>query len=398
LHGTPPVPSLHGNLASYEELIEENRVLKNLVSRVHAHPDLAAVANSSGVTNLVVEPPAAAEKETLLSNNLVQTVPGRLVYSRAEDALPKPQVLTADMVRKFHDNPEAASAFLVFAISWLKARGLPLHNLIGYMGATVGLSWSQQVFANDPTISSDEFSKLFLSRFTGQVRSQATLALEKLVSRAVTQGHDDMGVYAAKFNQVARLLPNESQVSLCQHFISGMQADLRAACCLDLLGDEWDDLQKCIKFSIAASIRASRSAEALNASHSRPTHAKDKSRSQDESSFKKAKTGRWGGPREGLTTAVGPQGLVAAVKTVASSSRTDKRPYKPPAEIELIKGDQSSKIPLPPPGPNIPGFLSQEKPLSERTRDSLRLYWICTYCRGDYPDGGRHFASSCPKK
>jgi hypothetical protein len=409
----PPAPPLSGSVRkgyddqpSREEMMEELKESKRTVSRMSSMLErlesrltVAEVALAAGGPVLVNSPQGSALPAHHESHDHpvhATNAPGpqpvsnteRISYSRAAEALPKPQVLTQEMVKSFVANPELANAFLTFAFNWLRARGFRLANIMGYMGATVGLAWAQQLFESDPDITEVNFANAFLARFTGQVRSQATLALEKMVSRSIMQGQDDVALYASKFNQVARLLPDESQVSLCQHYVSGLNISMRATCCLDMWGDEWVDLQDLVKFSLAAAIRASRANEILHESRSRFPAAKDYSRSQEDLPFKRQKP-RWGG-----------QGPVVAALDSSHDEAGPSRPreYRPHATIQLIKGDKSSIIPLPPPSRDIPGFLCTEVPISKANRESLRLYWICTFCRGDCEDGGRHYAEQCPKK
>jgi hypothetical protein len=405
----PSAPPLAGSArkSSREELLEEElheskrttHRMAAMLERLESRLTVAEGALASGRPILEKSPQGSALPVNLESHDhpvhanrsLEQTHlanQDQIPYSRAAEALPKPQILTDQMVASFVANPELANAYLAFAFNWLATRGFQLKHILGYMGATVGLSWAQAIFEENPQISEQDFAVAFLTRFTGQVRSQRTLALEKIVSRSIMQGQDDIGMYASKFTQVARLLPEESQVSLCQHYVAGLNLNMRATCCLDMWGDEWEDLHACIKFSLAAAVRASRANEILHDTRSRFPGAKDYSRPQEEIPFKRQKS-RWGGS--------GP--VVAALDPNHEEAGPSRpREYRPHSTIQLIKGDKRSIIPLPPPGPDIPGFLCTEVPISKAHRESLRLYWICTFCRGDCEDGGRHYAEQCPKK
>jgi hypothetical protein len=102
-----------------------------------------------------------------------------------------------------------------------------------------------------------DFCAGFVSYFSGEVRNPGSVALWDITSGRVTQGSDPSATYAERFMTCARLLPNESQSSLCVHFLRGLRPDLRPLCCLDRDNREWVSLHDLVRFTASEEIRLS---------------------------------------------------------------------------------------------------------------------------------------------
>ena len=119
------------------------------------------------------------------------------------------------------------------------------------------MAWIQNLLLSRPMLTRAEFSGELVNYCTGQVRAADVLALESLIKGHVTQGSSSAAQYAQRFLNVARLLPKESQLSMCKHYVSGLTPVLRARACLARDNQEWTDLTLCIQYSYAEEYRLS---------------------------------------------------------------------------------------------------------------------------------------------
>ena len=119
------------------------------------------------------------------------------------------------------------------------------------------MAWIQNLLLSRPNLTRAEFSSELVNYCTGQVRSESVLALEALIKGHVTQGSSSATDYAQRFLNITRVLPNETQISLCKHYINGLTPALRARACLTRENQEWTDLQSCIQYSYSEEYRMS---------------------------------------------------------------------------------------------------------------------------------------------
>ncbi|GAX84878.1 hypothetical protein CEUSTIGMA_g12299.t1 [Chlamydomonas eustigma] len=89
-----------------------------------------------------------------------------------------------------------------------------------------------------------------VTRFvSGEVRSRVEIARAMLVGRAIKQNHDSVAKYAQRFYQASRLCPDESQASLCSHYLAGLKLEMQQACAVDIHGQSWNNLDHLVRFS-----------------------------------------------------------------------------------------------------------------------------------------------------
>ncbi|GAX84686.1 hypothetical protein CEUSTIGMA_g12107.t1 [Chlamydomonas eustigma] len=137
--------------------------------------------------------------------------------------------------------------------AWLRAHHLPIpdhlpHFIEDYDVKDFVKSYFKSLPVDVPFIEED--FKTSLKRFvSGEVRSQVAIARATLVGRELKQGPDSAAKYAQRFFQCSRLIPDECQVSLCLHYLAGLNPELKQACTLDRDGNEWQSLSSLVKYS-----------------------------------------------------------------------------------------------------------------------------------------------------
>ena len=94
------------------------------------------------------------------------------------------------------------------------------------------------------------FTEAFLQSVNSDVRPLNVVALHDLIEGKVTQGMSPVAKYNEQFHQKARLLPNESQESLCFHYLRGLTPELRSRCCLDRNNNRWSSLNDLVTFTL----------------------------------------------------------------------------------------------------------------------------------------------------
>lgn len=95
------------------------------------------------------------------------------------------------------------------------------------------------------------FTEAFLQSVNSDVRPLSVVALHDLIEGKVTQGSNPVAKYNEHFHQRARLLPHESQQSLCLHYLNGLTPELRTRCCLDRNNNRWSSLNALVTFTLA---------------------------------------------------------------------------------------------------------------------------------------------------
>ncbi|GAX83713.1 hypothetical protein CEUSTIGMA_g11138.t1 [Chlamydomonas eustigma] len=107
---------------------------------------------------------------------------------------------------------------------------------------------------NQPLID-DELIDAVTRFVSGEMRSRVEIARAMLVGRAIKQNHDSVAKYAQRFYQSSRLCPDESQASLCLHYLAGLKLEMQQACAVDIHGQSWNNLDALVRFSYGEEIR-----------------------------------------------------------------------------------------------------------------------------------------------
>ena len=94
---------------------------------------------------------------------------------------------------------------------------------------------SSYMIAN-PAFILDEFIDALQNYVSGEVRNPVEIARSMILNRSIVHENDSPAKYAQRFQQCSRLLPDESQSSLCQHYLAGLHPSLRQRCALDRMG------------------------------------------------------------------------------------------------------------------------------------------------------------------
>jgi len=202
-----------------------------------------------------------------------------------------------------------------------------------------------------------------LRRFVcNEVRPAESVALDELLSGRVRQGEDPVVMYAERFSQRARLLVDESQASLCRHYLAGLNSDMRALCRLDRDNREWTSLQALIEFSFGEELRWHPTRALMSRSQSQPA-----SRTQHQNTPPAPVSKQWEYKKRPRANEV-----LAAAATAPAAKAPKVKDERPMEECRFYKHQ---------------GTLTQE------IKDELKKFGICWYCRS-----GRHFAKACPAK
>ena len=108
----------------------------------------------------------------------------------------------------------------------------------------------------------------------GEVRPASVQALDDLHEGQVRQGKDEpVARYAQRFMVKARMVPNESQQSLCRLYLAGLKNGLKEQCLLDRDNNRWTSLHDLIQFSFGEEERYN-----LRTSVSNPRHTSNGTR------------------------------------------------------------------------------------------------------------------------
>jgi hypothetical protein len=108
-----------------------------------------------------------------------------------------------------------------------------------------------QLKSGEKQFEEDAFITAFLQSVNSDVRPLSVIALHDILGGKVTQGASSVAKYNESFYQRARLLPNETQESLCLHYLSGLKPELGTLCCLDRDNKRWTSLHDLVTFTLA---------------------------------------------------------------------------------------------------------------------------------------------------
>jgi hypothetical protein len=256
------------------------------------------------------------------------------------------------------------------------------------------------------------FIASFLQWATGEVRPPAVIALEELHSGAVRQGNDAAAQYAQKFFQRSRVLPAESQASLCTFFLRGLKPDLQSRCLMDRNNVRWSNLLSLVQFTYAEEERMNTSLVCSPA----PPRQESQKRHWQSSGGEPAK--RFKGSGGSVAAMHGEDDMETEGTVAAAAGGGNGRPgYGPPAvpfvppphrPEDTFYGDGTARPLI------IPGSMRNERlqdcllygtadgprllrleDASARQYDSLVMFNLCKACRVS----NTHQAKSweCPK-
>lgn len=174
---------------------------------------------------------------------------------------PMPEPFRAELT---HMSPADIRTRMERIFIHMQRRRASLSELPDWFHYTSGMTtWVVNLLAARPSITTEAFTTSLVSYCTGQVRPQSVLALEQLITGQITQGSDSAPQYASRFLNIARVLPNETQDSLCKHYITGLTPALRVRSCLTRENKEWTDLMDLMQFSYSEEYRMSLDTTAL---------------------------------------------------------------------------------------------------------------------------------------
>lgn len=168
-------------------------------------------------------------------------------------------------IERFKDRPEILMSNFDVAIAQCtlvteNKEGPSLRELVPLFKDEPGHWVSQYAVtkgldARGPAVITD-LRAAFQGRFTGEVRSQESIALDELLNRKIVQQFgESVARYSERFQAVARKLPDESETSLCKYYVRGLQPHLAERCCVDKNDDEWTSLAALVKYSLAQDLR-----------------------------------------------------------------------------------------------------------------------------------------------
>ncbi|GAX78840.1 hypothetical protein CEUSTIGMA_g6278.t1 [Chlamydomonas eustigma] len=188
--------------------------------------------------------------------------------------------------------------------------------------------------------------------------------------RAIKQNHDSVAKYAQRFYQSSRLCPDESQASLCLHYLAGLKLEMQQACAVDIHGQSWNNLDALVRFSYGEEIRLQARSSSCNSSYN--------SRSSR--------------PSQGFQP-VGRSGKVAAIKSDSQKRSRSAADEAGPSGLRSCPHHANNQAKKPR-GPleDCP-LYGKEGRLSEADKSLLSEWAICWYCRK-----GTHMAKDCPLK
>jgi hypothetical protein len=240
---------------------------------------------------------------------------------------------------------------------------------------------------------------------TGEVRSDATIALEKLMSHTVTQGNDPVATYAQRFNVVARMAAIDmtnafTQASLCQHFLHGLVPALRARCATDEKGSEWYDLNNLIQYSF----REERRKRAHDAALSEADYA-PRRYPRAQATAAAAAAAALGAaaamdvdqqaPARSFRNRTDFEALLAKEQPYTNAQVTWESASRPPENSAEYKAALPGNLrPLNdfPLSLGFSGTFARARTDKELSRklELTRIWWVCTFCRK-----GRHCWADC---
>jgi hypothetical protein len=305
----------------------------------------------------LVKPLVTPLVETTLPSSTL-TNPGKLV---------RPDKITSSALKNWLGRPELLKLRVRAIVAFVQRAGLQYPADIASFLSDDELSlWFMTYLEANTDFDLEVFLEALVHFVMGEVRSTATIALEDLMSGRVKQGSDPAAKYAEKFFQRSRILVHESQSSLCQHFLAGLNPDLRVLCCLDRDNHEWTSLHALVRYTFAEELRLKMRNPTPDPVHA-PPHVPDKQWSKRKDEWTSSRPNKF----RRLET---PAGTVASLKSPGPSGPSLRQ--RPVTECPLF-GKASSK----------------EAPLTEEDRKVLKAWGLCWFCKKD-----RHLAKDCPSK
>jgi hypothetical protein len=172
-----------------------------------------------------------------------------------------PRLTTKD-IQELLERPELLKLKLgqilvyVLAVS-LSGGGLRYPDgILNFIADPAALSYLNTYFEHwllsGQDFNRDDLIQHFRIFVSGEVRPPSVIALQELMSGSIRQSTSESAAkYSERFLQRSRILPNESQSSLCHHFLSGLSPSLRQLCCLDRNNNRWEHLLDLIRFTYA---------------------------------------------------------------------------------------------------------------------------------------------------
>ena len=317
------------------------------------------------------------------------TLPG--VNLAAYKGIPAPSPISSRELKFHASDPATVEAMITGIIDYIVIGGE--HRFPGHLKHHLQdkvLAWSNELIRASPHISPNAYVREFISRWTGEVRQQSILALEDLIAHRVVQGEDSAAVYAERFRAKVRHLPDESPISLCKHYIMGLNAQLQQRCCLDREGRDWTDLSHLIQYSYAEELRL----KAFTQLHPR-TNSVSAPSYPSSSSFKRGQgPGTPSLPSKRIRVGSGSGSGPAAAAAVAPMETDPRPPSSAAASVAKAKAVvPTTAIPalLALPEQQCP-FYEHRGRLSEvpGMRETLLQWGLCLACRK-----GRHTRDQC---
>lgn len=148
-------------------------------------------------------------------------------------------------------------AHIAIVFAYMDRVGADFHSTIVFWFTMKHVAWIHNLLRSCPGLTRDDFTQELVRYCTGQVRSESVLALESLIKDQITQGSSSTAEYAQRFLNVVRLLPDESQASLCHYYVKGLTPALRSRTCLTRDNQEWADLNSCMQYSYSEEYKMS---------------------------------------------------------------------------------------------------------------------------------------------
>jgi len=311
-------------------------------------------------------------QSTILSNNNHVRSP----LSGRVPVLPPPSKLTHAFFKLVSEGLADVGTAIREILRWLRRHHFNVieefatfvedHSVKKYI-----IEYFEALQANGQVLIDEDFITEVSRLVSGEVRSRVEVARAMLIGRAIKQFQDSAAKYAQRFYQCSRLLLDESQASLCLHYLAGLKPELQQACAVDLQGNSWTNLDNLVKFSYGEEIRLQAKSTSFHSSQSRPSR-----------------------PFQGFQTA-GRTGKVAVIKDQKRLRGSDEAGpsglrSQRPCQLPVHK-DNPAKKPKSPPE-ECP-FFGKEGKLSEGAKMVLSEYGLCWYCRR-----GCHLARDCPNR
>ena len=187
--------------------------------------------------------------------------------SSSLNGLKPPEKVTATILNSMKQNPAILDFWLQTMTNYFKGNPhLIFHeSILGHFDPNSGAWLIPFFFTNvdgnrtlrSPIPDMAAFATALSVRVMGQVRPTSVTALEQLLRGEIVQGKGTLQQYIDRFRTIERQLPNESPLSMCKHFISGVGAYLKGEICLDASNLDWSNLDQLITYAIAKDYRLS---------------------------------------------------------------------------------------------------------------------------------------------